>query len=64
MSYLHKFCVAEGMVQVNVRKTEVVVFCKKRTSEVPGQWLYNGGTVQRSVEFHYLGIVLHEAKGM
>ena len=31
---------------------------------MPDQWLYNGETVQRSVEFRYLGIILHETKGM
>ena len=51
-------------MEVNVRKTEIVVFRKANTPEVPDQWLYNGETVQRSVEFRYLGIILHETKGM
>ena len=63
LDVLHQFCSAKGM-EVNVRKTEIVVFRKANTPEVPDQWLYNGETVQRSVEFRYLGIILHETKGM
>ena len=63
LDVLHQFCSAKGM-EVNVRKTEIVVFRKANTPEVPDQWLYNGETVQRSAEFRYLGIILHETKGM
>ena len=63
LDVLHQFCLAKGM-EVNVRKTDIVVFRKANTPEVPDQWLYNGETVQRSVEFRYLGIILHETKGM
>jgi len=51
-------------MEVNVRKKEIMVFRKTNTPELPGQWLYDGETVQRSVEFRYLGIILHETKGM
>ena len=40
------------------------VFCKADTPELPGQWLYNGETVQCSVEFRYLDVILYETKGM
>jgi hypothetical protein len=51
-------------MEVNVRKTEVVVFRKAGTREVQGQWYYDGETIQCSAEFRYMGIILHETRGM
>jgi hypothetical protein len=63
LDVLHEFCITKGM-EVNVGKTEIVVFRKAGTSEVPGAWVYAGETVQRSSEFRYLGIILHETRGL
>jgi hypothetical protein len=63
LEVLHEFCLAKGM-EVNIHKTEVVVFRKAGTQEVQGQWYYDCETIQRSAEFRYLGIILHETRGM
>jgi len=65
---MYHFNVAKCM-EVNVRKTEIVVFlvvCSARrlTPEVPGQWLYKEETVPRPAAFCYLGIILHKTRGL
>jgi hypothetical protein len=64
LDLLHQFCVAREM-EVNVSKTEIVVFRKEgQAMEPEWQWQYNGQAVQISAEFRYLGIILHETQGV
>ena len=63
LDVLNQFCVAKGM-EVNIRKTGIVAFRKANSPELPGQCLHDGEAVQCFVEFRYLGIILHETKGM
>ena len=65
LDHLHQFCLAKGM-EVNVAKTEVVVF---RHPQFPAageawQWQIDGQPVARSSEFRYLGVILHETEGV
>ena len=59
---LHQFC-TEFDLEVNVSKTEIVVFGKKPYSGSKG-WCYNGQIVPVSHEFKYLGLIFHETKGV
>ena len=65
LDHLHQFCLAKGM-EVNVAKTEVVVF---RHPQFPAageawQWQIDGQPVARAREFRYLGVILHETEGV
>jgi hypothetical protein len=63
---LHLFCQRYSM-RVNVAKSAVVVFgCRKpRACDVPaGGWLYAGEALPHVDEFRYLGVVLHQTKGV
>ena len=59
LNALHSFCAANDM-HVNVQKTEIVVFGRKRypaAAVAAAQWHYSGQVVPVSTEFKYLGIV-------
>ncbi len=60
---LQSFC-AEYDMEVNVQKSEIVVFGRSRFKPSPEGWQYNGHTIPVSSEFRYLGIVFHETKGV
>ena len=63
---LHAFCLEYDM-EVNVAKTEIVVFGKQRygrPDSLQGVWQYAGQAVPVSDEFKYLGVVLHCTKGV
>jgi hypothetical protein len=63
---LHEFCVEYDMA-VNVNKTEIVVFGRRqydKPENLRGRWQYAGMPVPVSVEFKYLGVVLHCTKGV
>ena len=66
LDLLHEFCLTKDM-EVNVPKTEIVVF---RHSQRPvagagvWSWQYNGQPLQVSAEFRYLGIILHDTRGV
>jgi hypothetical protein len=64
LNLLQEFCEAQCM-EVNVAKTEIVVF-RHPDVEVSEQWQwhFNGSVIQRSTEFRYLGIVFHETDGV
>jgi len=64
LDLLHEFCEDRGL-EVNVAKTEVVVFHKEHVA-VPRhwQWHYNGTPIPRKSEFRYLGVIFHESKGI
>jgi len=64
LDLLHEFCIHRCM-EVNVAKTEIVVF-RPPGVQVPDQWQwhYDGSEIQRSQEFRYLGIVFHETDGV
>ena len=60
--YLHTleiFCLASGM-SVNVAKTEVVTFFKRRAKRV--KFIFNHKVIKESKEFVYLGVVFHKEK--
>jgi hypothetical protein len=63
LDLLHEFCVARGL-EVNVSKTEVVVFHKPQVRLPNWQWHYNGTPIPRKSEFRYLGVVFHETDGI
>ena len=64
LNLLHEFCVAKGM-EVNVAKTEIVVFRHhSQAVQETWSWNYHGSPIQRVSEFKYLGVVLHETKGV
>jgi hypothetical protein len=58
---LSKFCVEQQLV-INVSKTKVVVF-EKRRSATP-EFTYKGTTLERVQSFRYLGLEFHSTKGM
>jgi hypothetical protein len=63
---LQSFCDCYGM-QVNVAKCAVVVFGAgaPRDRDVPAQgWTYAGQQLPVCTEFKYLGVVLHQSRGM
>ena len=52
-------------MEVNLSKTEIVVFRPEGMRPQPGwQWQYQGQPVPVSSEFKYLGIVFHETEGV
>jgi hypothetical protein len=52
-------------MEVNVAKTEIVVFRRADQLMSPHwHWQYNGAPVQVSPEFRYLGIIFHETEGV
>ena len=57
LNVLETFCQASGM-NVNVAKSEVVVFFKNWTKE-PYKWMFNKKQIQESKEFVYLGVHFH-----
>ena len=59
---LHAFCIEYDM-EVNTRKTEVVVFGKSRLRERPNLQ-YAGVVLSVTEEFKYLGMVFHCTKGV
>lgn len=64
LDLLHEFCVAKGM-EVNVAKTEIVVFRHhSQAAQQAWTWHYHGSPIQRVSEFKYLGVVMHETKGV
>lgn len=64
LDLLHEFAVQQDM-EVNVEKTEIVVFRKGSQPPSPQwQWQYNGAPIQVSREFRYLGIIFHETEGV
>ena len=65
LNLLHEFCVAKGM-EVNVNKTETVVFRHPRSpmQQTCWSWHYHGFPIQRVSEFKYLGVVMHETRGL
>lgn len=64
LDLLYDFCTSKGL-QVNLEKTEIVVY-RKAGSKVPRglQWLYDGKQVKVSDSFRYLGVWLHSTKGL
>ncbi len=58
---LSEFYVEQQLV-INVSKTKVVVF-EKRRSAVP-KFTYRGTTIERVQSFRYLGLELHSTRGM
>jgi len=63
---LHDFCVEYDM-EVNVAKTEIVVFGRTqfdKPANLHGRWKFNGQPVHVSDEFKYLGVVFHSKKGV
>jgi hypothetical protein len=62
---LHQFCIEKGM-EVNIAKTEVVVF--RHSKSLDGgeawRWQYDGQPIIRASEFKYLGVVFHETEGV
>jgi hypothetical protein len=58
---LSKFCVERQLV-INVSKTKVVVF-KKRRNAAP-EFTYRGTTIEWVQSFRYLGLELHSTRGM
>jgi hypothetical protein len=58
---LSEFCVERQLV-INVSKTKVVVF-EKRRSAAP-EFTYRGTTIERVQSFRYLGLKLHSTRGM
>ena len=67
LDLLSEFCRITGM-EVNLSKTEIVVFRKRpsRGSQEPplGSWTFQGHPLQVSSQFRYLGVILHEFEGM
>ena len=59
---LQSFC-SEYDMQVNVGKTEVVVFDRKRYSGA-AVWQYQGQQVPVSQQFRYLGVQFHSTQGV
>ena len=59
---LHTFCLQKHLT-VNIDKTEVVVFGRKRY-QGGFCWMYNNRAVQVSPTFKYLGLIFHETKGV
>ena len=54
-------------MEVNVAKTEIVVFGKKqfgRVEDLQGRWRYAGQAVPVKDEFKYLGVILHCTGGV
>ena len=61
LTALHEFCVEYDM-EVNVAKTEIVVFGKKqfdRVEDLQGRWRYSGQPVPVKDELEYLEVILH-----
>ncbi len=58
---LSEFCVERQLV-INVSKTKVVVF-EKRRSAAP-EFTYRRTTIERVQSFRYLGLELHNTRGM
>jgi len=58
---LFKFCVEQQLV-INVSKTKVVVFEKRRS--VAPEFTYRGTTIERVQSSIYLGLELHSTRGM
>ncbi len=58
---LSEFCVERQLV-INVSKTKVVVF-EKRRNATP-EFTYRGTTIERVQSFRYLGLELHNTRGM
>jgi hypothetical protein len=58
---LSEFCVERQLV-INVSKTKVVVFEKRRRA-VP-EFTYRGTTIEQVQSFRYLGLKLHSIRGM
>lgn len=64
LDVLHEFCV-ENKLEVNVRKTEVVVFGRRRwRPSNPFTWSYNSQAIPRADSFKYLGVVMHTTRGL
>jgi len=64
LDLLHEFAVSKEM-EVNVGKTEIVVFRKGNQPLLPQwQWQYHGASIKVSSEFRYLGIIFHETEGV
>ena len=64
LDLLHEVCTSKGL-QVNLEKTEIVVYRKAGSKLTQGlQWLYDGKQVQVSDSFRYLGVWLHSTKGL
>jgi hypothetical protein len=61
INVLSEFCVDRQLV-INVSKTKVVVFEKHRS--VAPEFTYRGTTIERVQSFRYLGLELHNTKGM
>lgn len=59
---LHSFCLASEL-NVNLAKTEVVVFNPPRRAHSPNTWLFNGSPVTTSQQYRYLGIIFHHRTG-
>lgn len=65
LGMLHTWAELHAGMEVNVGKTEVVVFRKASQPRDPTwQWQYGGSSLQVSEEFRYLGIIFHETKGV
>jgi hypothetical protein len=63
---LHEFCVAYDM-EVNVAKTEIVVFGRKqfdKLENLQSRWKFAGQPIPVSSEFKYLGVVFHSTRGV
>jgi Reverse transcriptase (RNA-dependent DNA polymerase) len=62
---LHTWAGLYAGMEVNVDKTEVVVFRKaSQPRETTWQWQYGGSPLKVSEEFRYLGIIFHETRGV
>jgi len=58
---LSEFCVERQLV-INVSKTKVVVFDKRRNAAP--EFTYRGTTIEQVQSFRYLGLELHNIRGM
>ncbi len=59
---LSQFCVCHNMT-VNMSKTQVVVFTKRRPMPRPSLYI-SGNLVQQAVEYKYLGYLFHSSKNI